>query len=53
VLLLGSPHFVAVFFGAIKMGAVPNPLNTALCPGDYVYMLNDSRARASLIHEAV
>src|SRR5258708_11587462 len=32
------------------MGAVPVPLNTSLRPSDYVYMLNDSRARALLIH---
>ncbi|HCF88063.1 MAG TPA: hypothetical protein DEV72_23005 [Ktedonobacter sp.] len=50
LLLLGSPQFVAVFFGAIKMGAVPIPLNTGLRPGDYVYMLNDSLARALLIY---
>jgi len=50
LLLLDSPQFAAAFFGAIKMGAVPVPLNTSLRPGDYVYMLNDSRARALLIH---
>jgi benzoate-CoA ligase len=32
------------------MGAVPIPLNTGLRPGDYVYMLNDSLARALLIY---
>ncbi len=35
------------------MGAVPIPLKTGLRPGDHVYMLNDSRARALLIHAAV
>src|SRR5260370_33905724 len=50
LVLLDSPQFAAAFFGAIKMGAVPVPLNTSLRPGDYVYMLNDSRARALLIH---
>jgi acyl-CoA synthetase (AMP-forming)/AMP-acid ligase II len=35
------------------MGAVPVPLKTGLRPGDYVYMLNDSRARALLIYAAV
>ena len=50
LLLLDSPQFAASFFGAIKMGAVPIPLNTNLRPNDYVYMLNDSRARALLIH---
>jgi acyl-CoA synthetase (AMP-forming)/AMP-acid ligase II len=52
-LLLGSAQFVAVFFGVIKVGAVPIPLKAGLRPGDYVYMLNDSRARALLIHASV
>ncbi len=50
LLLLDSPEFAAAFFGGIKMGAVPVPTNTGLRPNDYVYMLNDSRARALLIH---
>ncbi len=50
LLLFDSPQFAAAFFGAIKMGAVPIPLNTALRPNDYVYMLNDSRARVLLVH---
>src|SRR5947209_8193066 len=53
LLLLDSPQFAAAFFGAIKIGAVPIPLNTMLRPNDYVYMLNDSRARALLIHAAL
>ena len=53
LLLLDSPQFAAAFFGAIKMGAVPIPLNTALRPNDYVYLLNDSRARVLLVHAAL
>src|SRR5437667_5816975 len=53
LLLLDSPQFAAAFFGAIKLGAVPIPLNTGLRPSDYVYMLNDSRARVLLVHAAV
>ncbi|GAC1499339.1 MAG: benzoate-CoA ligase family protein [Ktedonobacteraceae bacterium] len=48
--LLDSPEFAATFFGAIKIGAVPIPLNTMLRPVDYEYLLNDSRARVLLIH---
>ena len=44
--LLDSVDFVAAFLGAIKLGAVPVPLNTMLTPGDYAYMLTDMRARA-------
>src|SRR5216684_339445 len=50
LLMLDSPQMAAAFFGAIKIGAVPVPLNTLLRPNDYVYMLNDSRARILLIH---
>lgn len=50
LLLLDSPQFPAAFFGTIKMGAVAVPINTALRPDDYVYMLNDSRARALVVH---
>jgi benzoate-CoA ligase family protein len=38
--------FPAAFLGAIKLGAVPVPLNTLLTPDDYTYMLRDMRARA-------
>src|SRR5260221_2862100 len=50
LLLLDSPQFAAAFFGVIKIGAVPVPMNTMMRPNDYVYMLNDSRARVLLIH---
>ncbi len=53
LILLDSPQFAASFFGAIKIGAVPIPINTNLRPSDYVYMLNDSRARILLIHSII
>lgn len=53
LLLLDSPEFAASFFGGIKIGAVPIPINTALRPADYVYILNDSRARVLLIHSEI
>src|SRR6266567_1072789 len=53
LLLLDSPQFAAAFFGTIKTGAVAVPINTMLRPNDYVYMLNDSRARALIIHAAL
>src|SRR5579859_734233 len=49
VLLYDSPQFASVFFGAIKIGAVPVPLNTQLRAQDYLYMLNDSRARVLFV----
>ncbi|HLX56784.1 MAG TPA: AMP-binding protein, partial [Ktedonobacteraceae bacterium] len=53
LLMLDSPQLAAAFFGAIKIGAVPIPLNTSLRPNDYIYMLNDSRARILLVHAAL
>jgi benzoate-CoA ligase family protein len=51
LLLLDSPEFVASFFGAIRMGAVPIPTNTLLRPPDYEYLLNDSRATTLIVSE--
>ncbi len=48
--LLDSPAFATTFFGAIKIGAVPVPVNTLLRPDDFVYILNDSRAKVLFIH---
>lgn len=53
LLLLDSPEFAAAFFGGMKIGAVPVPLNTSLRPNDYVYMLNDTRAKVLLISAEV
>src|SRR5690348_7485408 len=35
LLLLDSPEFAYAFFGSIKAGAVPVPVNTLLKPHDY------------------
>lgn len=53
LLLLDSPPWAAAFFGGMKIGAVPVALNTSLRPSDYVYMLNDSRAKVLLISAEV
>jgi benzoate-CoA ligase family protein len=46
LLLPNRPEFVAAFFGAIKVGAVPAPLSFAVTPGEQAFLLADSRARA-------
>ncbi|MDE3089353.1 MAG: AMP-binding protein, partial [Chloroflexota bacterium] len=51
LILLDSPEFVASFFGAIRVGAVPIPTNTLLRPADYEYLLNDSRATTLIVSE--
>jgi benzoate-CoA ligase family protein len=40
------PEFFYLFWGAIKAGIVPVPLNTLLRAGDYEYMIEDSRCAA-------
>jgi benzoate-CoA ligase len=49
MLCLDGPEFIGTFWGAIKIGAIPVPVNTLLRGPDYLYLLNDSRARALVI----
>ncbi|MBI2921424.1 MAG: benzoate-CoA ligase family protein [Planctomycetes bacterium] len=53
LVLPDSVEFVAAFFGAIRIGAVPIPTNTLLKPHEYEYLLNDSRARVLVIEESL
>jgi benzoate-CoA ligase family protein len=53
LVLPDSPEFAFSFFGAIKIGAVPVPTNPWMGAKDYEYLLNDSRARAIILHESV
>jgi benzoate-CoA ligase len=49
LLLHDGPEFVYSFFGAIKIGAVPVPLNTLWKPADYEFVVRDSRARVLVV----
>jgi len=51
--LLDTVDFPAAFLGAIKLGAVPVPLNTNLTAADYAYMIADMRAAAVLASPAL
>src|SRR5450432_2498558 len=53
LLLLDTPEFPYCFFGGVKIGAVPVPINTMLKPYEYEYVLNDSRARVLIVSEAL
>jgi benzoate-CoA ligase len=53
LILPDSPEFVYGFFGAIKIGAVAVPTNPWMLAKDYQYLINDSRARAIIVHESV
>ena len=45
LLLPDGPEFVATFLGAMKIGAVPVPINVLATSSDLAYFLNDSRAK--------
>ena len=51
--MLDTPDFAAVFWGAMKAGLVPVPVNTLLTTADYDYMLRDSRARVLVVSAAL
>src|SRR2546427_12947952 len=49
VLCLDAPEFLGAFWGAIKIGAIPIPVNTLMRGADYLYFLRDSRAKVAVI----
>ncbi|HEV8715253.1 MAG TPA: AMP-binding protein, partial [Candidatus Binatia bacterium] len=53
LILYDSQDSVAAFLGAMKIGAVPTVLNPYAPIDLYVYFLNDSRAKALIVEEAV
>lgn len=48
-----SIEFVTTFFGAIKIGAIPIPVNTNLTLDQYAYLLDNSRAKVVVVSEAL
>src|SRR3954447_19360725 len=53
LLLHDGPEFVYSFFGAIKIGAVPVPLNTLWRAQDYCYVMQDTRATVVIVSAAL
>jgi len=54
LLMHDRPETIAAFFGAMKIGAVPVPLNTRWTAHDYAFVLRDSSARVLIVsHELV
>jgi benzoate-CoA ligase len=49
LLLVDGLEFAYGFFGAIKVGAVPVPLNTLWKAPDYEYVIRDSRASVLIV----
>lgn len=53
LLLPDGSSFVSAYFGAIKIGAVAVPTNTALSGADYAYLLDESQAAGLIVHSSV
>ena len=51
LVLYDSPEAVASFYGAIKIGAIPVPINYMYTTDDYRYLLNNSRANTLIVDE--
>jgi benzoate-CoA ligase family protein len=49
LLMLDGPDMIASFFGAIKIGAVPVPVNTRWTTPEYEFVLRDSSARVAIV----
>jgi 4-hydroxybenzoate-CoA ligase len=49
MLMLDTVEFPILFWGAIRAGMIPIPLNTLLPVGQFHYILQDSRARALFV----
>src|SRR5262249_10772816 len=53
LLMLDSVDYPIAFFGAMRAGIVPIPLNTLFTPAQYAYILGDSRAEAVVVSPAL
>jgi len=53
LLMPDTELYPIAFFGSIKSGVVPICLNTLMRPKDYLYFLNDSRAKLIVVDESL
>lgn len=53
LLMLDVPEMIAAFFGAIKIGAVPVPVNTRWTAAEYEYVLRDCAARVIILSDTL
>lgn len=51
LMLNDTPSFTVAFFGAMRVGAAPIPVNTLLGPDDYRFFIENSRSRAVVCDE--
>ncbi len=52
IVLRDSVEFMAAFFGAAKIGAIPVPVNSFARGGDYSFYISDSGASIAIVDEA-
>jgi benzoate-CoA ligase family protein len=52
IVLRDSAEFIAAFFGAAKIGAIPVPINSFARAGDYSFYLSDSGASVAIVNES-
>lgn len=53
LLAFDGAEWVTSFFGTLKIGAIHIGMNTLLTADEYLYMLNDSRARVLIVQDAL
>ncbi|MGI9372109.1 MAG: benzoate-CoA ligase family protein [Hyphomicrobiales bacterium] len=53
MLMLDTIDFPILFWGAIRAGVIPVPLNTLLSSSQYEYILDDARAEALFVSSAL
>ena len=53
IVLPDCPEFVYAYLGAMKIGAIPIPVNTLASPKDYAFFLEDSRANTLIIGDVL
>ena len=51
LVMYDSPEAMASFYAAIKIGAIPIPVNYMYTKDDFRFLLNNSRARTLIAHE--
>jgi acyl-coenzyme A synthetase/AMP-(fatty) acid ligase len=51
LVLNDTPSFPIAFFGAMRIGAIPIPVNTLLREDDYRFFVENSRSRAVVTDE--
>src|ERR1700746_3445016 len=52
IVLRDSAEFIAAFFGAAKIGAIPVPVNSFARTADYSFYLSDSGASIAIVDES-